>query len=396
MVISSFLFALVALMLWTKTRPVSDARQNAAVPEIPGYTQKNVDIESDSIDGEKAKIRKAEEEKAAREAKIQAELDEMARKAREDEEARRRLLAPARAPAAASAPAAAIAETPEARAMRSNVLLPVTGSPSRGGNERGASSSGTSSPGGVNEEEQRRREVDARMRAVGVSSSSGSGSGSAGFASSDGESLGGRLKATNLPARAAGRLPNLDYLLKRGTAIPCGLKTGINTQLPGFVLCTVVNDVYSANGKTLLVERGATVFGEQQSALKKGQARTFAIWTRVDNPSGVSIEIDSPGTDAMGYSGIPGIVDGHFAERFGAAILLTLVKDFSRAAADRYSDGAGNINLGNSSDDVNSMAEEALKDSIGIPPNLVVKPGTVVHILVARDVSFESVYAIVN
>jgi hypothetical protein len=44
----------------------------------------------------------------------------------------------------------------------------------------------------INKEEQRRREVDARMRAVGVSSSSGSGY-SAGFASSDGESLGGRL-----------------------------------------------------------------------------------------------------------------------------------------------------------------------------------------------------------
>ncbi|MDR3298712.1 MAG: hypothetical protein LBU43_01600 [Candidatus Accumulibacter sp.] len=148
MVICSFLFALVAMMLWTKTRPVSDARQNAAVPEIPGYTQKNVDVESDSIDDAKAKIRRAEEEKAAREAKIQAELDEMARKAREDEEARRRLLAPARAPA--SAPATAIAETPEALAMRSNVLLPVTGSPSRGGNERGSgASSGSSSPGGV-------------------------------------------------------------------------------------------------------------------------------------------------------------------------------------------------------------------------------------------------------
>jgi type IV secretion system protein VirB10 len=115
-----------------------------------------------------------------------------------------------------------------------------------------------------------------------------------------------RLQPTVLAARRAGILPNLDFLLKRGMTIPCALQTGIDTTLPEFVVCTILNDMYSAKGKTRLLERGSTVLGEQQSDLKQGQARTFVVWTRIDMLGGVFVNIDSPATDRQGYSGIPG------------------------------------------------------------------------------------------
>jgi type IV secretion system protein VirB10 len=392
MMLVAFLFLLTALLLWVKNRQgAGNATPNAAVVEKPGYAQKNEEVESASIDSTKAQIRKAEEEQAALEARIQAEMEEAARRAREEEEARRRLLEVPAQPEAA----AATEETPEERMLRTHVLLPISGSAPRGNVGNPAESDPT--PGDVDKAAQRQREFETRMQALGLGAASMGDGALGGFAAANGDNLGGRLRASNLPATAAGRLPNLDYLLKKGTLIPCALKTGINTQLPGFVLCNVISDVYSANGKTLLIERGATLFGEQQSSLKKGQARTFVIWSRVDNPSGVSAEINSPGTDAMGYSGIPGIVDHHFMARFGAAVLLTLIKDFSKAAADRYAERSEtNVNLGGDGNDVNSLAEEALKDSIGIPPNLIVKPAAVVHVLVARDVSFEGVYEIIQ
>ena len=71
-------------------------------------------------------------------------------------------------------------------------------------------------------------------------------------------SIGSRLQPTILSARSAGKLPNLDYLLKRGMSIPCALQTGIDTTLPGFVVCVTTSDVYSANGTTLLIARGST------------------------------------------------------------------------------------------------------------------------------------------
>lgn len=206
--------------------------------------------------------------------------------------------------------------------------------------------------------------------------------------------LGAQLNGTQTEARIATRLPNLTYLLKKGMDIPCELKTGIDTTLPGFVICKVLSDVYSANHKTLLIERGADVFGEQQTALKHGQARTFVLWTRVDNPSGVSMNIDSPATDSMGMSGIPGYVDSHFLERFGGAILMSLIDDLAAAVSNNGSSSSNTINFGNTSDAASSTSTEIIKNTINIPPNLVVNPGKIVHVLVARDVSFESVYTL--
>ncbi|MDM0029131.1 type IV secretion system protein VirB10 [Variovorax saccharolyticus] len=211
------------------------------------------------------------------------------------------------------------------------------------------------------------------------------------------ETLGGRLQPTMLEARTAGLLPNLDFLLKRGTTIPCALQTGIDTTLPGFVSCRTLSDVYSANGKTLLVERGASVFGEQQSGLKQGQERTFVVWTRIDNPSGVFANIDSPAVDQMGYGGVEGYVDTHFWKRFGGAILLSLIQDFSQSLLRSKS---SSLNSGptynNSQQATQDMATEALRNSINIPPTLYVRPATVVNVMVARDVSFENVYALVR
>lgn len=49
------------------------------------------------------------------------------------------------------------------------------------------------------------------------------------------------------------------------------------------------------------------------------------LWTRVETPNGVIVEIDSPGTDPLGRSGHDGYIDNHFWQRFGGAMLLSLL-----------------------------------------------------------------------
>jgi type IV secretion system protein VirB10 len=192
-------------------------------------------------------------------------------------------------------------------------------------------------------------------------------------------------------------MPKADYLLKKGMVIPCALNTGIDTTLPGFVKCTTLTDVYSANGKTLLAERGSQLFGEQQSSLKQGQARTFVVWSRLDTPSGIFANLDSPATDQMGYSGIEGYVDTHFWARFGGAIMLSFIRDFSQNLTRVQSNSVNTAPTFNNSQQASQdMAAEALRNSINIPPTLTVLPGTVVSVMVARDVSFESVYVLVK
>ncbi|AME26806.1 type IV secretion system protein VirB10 [Burkholderia sp. PAMC 26561] len=202
-----------------------------------------------------------------------------------------------------------------------------------------------------------------------------------------------RLTPSALASVKASFLPDLDYLLKRGIIIPCGQRTKIVTTYPGATSCIVTKDVYSADGQTLLIERGSEATGEQRTSLMQGQARIFVLWSRIDMPNGVTIPLDSPGSDSLGASGLNAYVDTHFWDRFGGAIMVSLIGDFGQAASNR-SLGSGNnqIQFSNTSSAGQSLADDTLKNTIDIPPTAYSNQGSALNIFVARDVDFRSVY----
>jgi len=205
--------------------------------------------------------------------------------------------------------------------------------------------------------------------------------------------LGAWLSATATPPRSASLLPDRDYLLAKGTFIDCALATRLDSTVPGLTSCRVTQPIYSDTGRVVLVDRGATVSGEYQSLMRQGMARIFVLWTRIKTPTGVVVSLDSPATDALGGSGIPGYVDTHFWQRFGGALLLSLVDDaVAAAAATRRGDGQTMINFGGTSNTAQTMAAEALRNTINIPPTLSTNQGARVGIYVARDLSFKAVY----
>jgi type IV secretion system protein VirB10 len=186
-------------------------------------------------------------------------------------------------------------------------------------------------------------------------------------------------------------------MLTRGALIPCVLVSKIVTTYPSITRCQTTKDVYSSNGKTLLLERGSVVMGEQQSALIQGQARVFILWTQVETPKGVVINIDSGGTDNLGGAGHPAFVDTHFWERFGGGILLSLIEDLTGALANQITaKQADGVTFENSADNASNMAQEAIKNTINIPPTGYVNQGALLTIMVARDLSFKDVYEVVS
>lgn len=199
------------------------------------------------------------------------------------------------------------------------------------------------------------------------------------------------LTGTKTRTNSASMLPDRNFLLAKGAFIDCALQTRLDSTVPGMTACTITRDVYSDNGKVLLIERGSKVTGEYRANMKQGQKRIFVLWTRITTQNGVAINLDSPGTDALGGAGVPGYVDTHFWERFGGAIMLSLVDDVARYASNQSSDGQ-TFNLGNTSDSAQNMAAEALKNTINIPPTLYVNQGDRVGIYVARDLDFGGVY----
>lgn len=204
------------------------------------------------------------------------------------------------------------------------------------------------------------------------------------------------LTPSKITAVAAGRRRHLNMLMPAGTIIPCGQYTYIASDNPGQALCVVSQDIYSADGSTLLIERGSKVLGERDQPLRLGQSMMPVLWTRIDTPNGVTVDINSLATDSLGASGLPVNVDTHFRERFGAAILLSLISDVGEAAANAANNGGNTIRLTTTQSAGQELASKALEKTINIPPTGYSVQGSAINIFVARDVDFGRIYDLVR
>jgi type IV secretion system protein VirB10 len=214
--------------------------------------------------------------------------------------------------------------------------------------------------------------------------------------SNESSALASKMNGVTIGRVMASTFEHPSMTVPAGTMIQCGTATELDTTVPGQIKCHVSQDVYSFNHKVRLIDKGATVVGEASGGIKSGQARVFALWTRLVNPDGAVINLNSPGTNALGSAGIPGQVDSHFWERFGPAILISVISDFGNAgvqyAANKASNGGTNLNFDNTSQTSDSLAREALAATINIPPTLYDQQGDHVAIFVRQDLDFSNVY----
>lgn len=209
------------------------------------------------------------------------------------------------------------------------------------------------------------------------------------------DGLGARLTPTQIEGARASLIADRNMFITKGTFLDCALETAINSSVPGMTSCRLTRDVYSTSGKVLLLERGSRIVGQYQGGLQRGQARVFVLWNRIETPTGVVVNLDSPGTDSLGRSGHSGYVDTHFWERFGGAIMLSLIDDVGTWAANKSAPSSGGnnqIQFGGTTDAAKDAAGIALENSINIPPTLVKHQGDHINVFVARDLDFRGVY----
>jgi len=204
--------------------------------------------------------------------------------------------------------------------------------------------------------------------------------------SGGGNDLGSRLQSTYIEGARAGLLPDRNFLITKGTLIPCILKTALDSSLSGMAVCEINRDILSASGKVVLLEKGTKIVGEYRGGLRQGDKRIFVLWTRAETPKGVIINLDSPASDPLGRSGFDGVIDTQFWTRFGGALLLSLVD----TGFESLSSLAGQ----ESSNAAKEPAAIALENSGNVPIILRKNQGEEVAIFVARDLDFSTVYSL--
>ncbi|HDR1845002.1 type IV secretion system protein VirB10 [Avibacterium paragallinarum] len=213
-----------------------------------------------------------------------------------------------------------------------------------------------------------------------------------GAGESDPDGIDNKLRGDIYSRGSAKLVRGRNLLLIHGTQIPCALQTRLVTDQPSILICQVTKNIYSADGSTLLIERGSKVFGEQKKAIITGQNMAFVNWSEIDTPYGVRVRIDSLGTDSLGASGINVWVDEKWGKRFGGAILLSFIQDALATASQKATNTT--VVYENSEANTGRMAEIALENSINIQPTGYAQQGQQINILVARDIDFSDIYKV--
>ncbi|SDR63786.1 type IV secretion system protein VirB10 [Rhizobiales bacterium GAS113] len=217
----------------------------------------------------------------------------------------------------------------------------------------------------------------------------------------------------------------IDALVAQGTTIRGVLETAVQSDLPGMVRAVTTENVWSFDGRRILIPAGSRLVGEYKSGIAQGQTRVFVVWTRLLRSDGISVQLGSNGTDDLGRAGNAGFVDNHYLQRFGAAIMLSIVGGFSQFLSgygQNYNNANGTainttdpvtglvtttqtggnqnsqvlqarqIAAQNVSQTLTNIAQEALRNSINIPPTIYLDQGTRTIVFVRRDLDFSAFY----
>ncbi|MBB4841339.1 type IV secretion system protein VirB10 [Sphingomonas kyeonggiensis] len=176
-------------------------------------------------------------------------------------------------------------------------------------------------------------------------------------------------------------------VLSAGSVIAASLITGLNSDLPGFVIAQVSQPVFdSPTGRTLLIPQGARLLGRYDSVVAFGQTRALVVWQRILMPDGSSISVDNlPATDTQGYAGLADKLDLHSWQLLKGVGLSTLL-------------GVGTqLSLGNDESDlVRAIRESAqqggaragdrlVERALDVQPTIRVRPGWPLRVILHKD-----------
>ncbi len=143
--------------------------------------------------------------------------------------------------------------------------------------------------------------------------------------------------------------------------ISASLITGLNSDLPGFVIARV----------------------------SFGQNRALIVWQRIIRPDGSSIVIENlPATDQSGYAGLSDEVDNHTWQLVKGIALATLLNVGTELSFGEENDLLKALQQG-VGQTTNRAASQIVERQLNVQPTIKVRPGWPLRIIVQKDLVLE-------
>jgi len=172
----------------------------------------------------------------------------------------------------------------------------------------------------------------------------------------------------------------------QGTMIQAVTETALDSSLPGPIRAIISEDVHSFDGSRVLIPRGSRLIGRYQSGVEIAQQRVTVAWDRIILPNNQTVVISSFGGDELGRSGVTGVVDTRFGERFGSAALISLITALPGATAAQVENETTAEVLEDVGDDLSDSTDSVLSEYLAIGPVIYVDQGSRITVMVDRDV----------
>ena len=186
--------------------------------------------------------------------------------------------------------------------------------------------------------------------------------------------------------------PASPYQLMAGTVIAASLVTGLNSDLPGFVIAQVTENIFdTVSGRYLLLPQGSRLIGKYDNVVAFGQERALVIWQRIILPDGSSVVIDSlPATDTGGYAGLADQVDLHTWQLLKGVALATVLGVgselvFGGIGGSGDSDLIRALQLSTQST-TNRAGQRLVERHLNVQPTITVRPGWPLRVIVHKDI----------
>jgi type IV secretion system protein VirB10 len=202
-------------------------------------------------------------------------------------------------------------------------------------------------------------------------------------------------KVDFLEARSTGGILNRHALqlpvsadqVLAGTVIAASLVTGINSDLPGFVIAQVTENVFdTVTGRRRLIPQGTKLIGKYDSVISFGQRRALVVWNRMILPDGSSIVIDNlPATDAAGYAGLEDEVDFHTWQLIKGAALSTLLGVGSEVGATNTNRDALSAARESVQQNAARIGQQLTERNLDVQPTLTIRAGWPLRVIVHKD-----------
>jgi type IV secretion system protein VirB10 len=182
--------------------------------------------------------------------------------------------------------------------------------------------------------------------------------------------------------------PASPYQLMAGTIIAASLVSGLNSDLPGFVIAQVTENVFdSISGRHLLIPQGSRLIGKYDNVVAFGQERALVVWQRIIMPDGTSVVIDNlPATDTGGYAGLADDVDLHTWKLLKGIALATVLGVGSQLAFGSSDSDLVKALQQSTQSTTNRAGQRLVERQLNVQPTITVRPGWPLRVIVHKDI----------